>query len=126
MDGPITVLQLGSARRSSLPACRRGTIDDDAAAFLANVAAAIEVAQNSTHHLARGTDAIREVLLRQPLGDNVLAIDILRQLEQHSRHAAVDVKQREAANALGESACAAHHVANEEQCELGIACEKLL
>src|ERR671915_1817681 len=73
----------------ALPARGRGLVDGDAAAFDADIAAGGEVAQDAVDHLARGADARRDVLLREPLRDDELAVSLHRELEQDARHAPV-------------------------------------
>src|SRR5947207_3629614 len=51
--------------------------DDGRAAHL-DVAACLQVLHHPAHHLARGADHLGDVLLRQALGDDLLAVDVFR------------------------------------------------
>src|SRR3954468_11103614 len=70
----------------------------DARAAHFDVAAGLQVFHHAAHHLARSADHLGDVLLRQPLGDDLLAVDVLRHVQEEARHPTVDVEQREAAD----------------------------
>jgi hypothetical protein len=78
-----------------------------------DVTAQLQILHHAADHLARGADHLRDVLLGQPLGHHLLAIDVFGHVEQQAGDAAVDVEQRQAADlAVGLAQApyqAAHH-----------------
>src|SRR5512134_1082606 len=83
-----------SLRAASLPVPRRFAQDSDAPPVDPDVAAAREVAQHAADHLARRADALADLGVREPLGDEN-AVGLHGALEQQPGHPAVDVLQRE-------------------------------
>src|SRR5688572_28013447 len=80
-------------RRS--PACRRFLVDGDEAVLDGDVAARAQVAEDAAHHVARGANALGDLLLRDLVGDVQLAVFLLHgEVEQQARHAPVHVEQR--------------------------------
>src|SRR4029079_19304896 len=84
------------------PRGRRLPRDHDPAAREGEVAASGQVLDDAAHHLARGADAIGDVLLRQPLADAPLAaFGRIGDVVQTPDDTRVDVLERQALDALG-------------------------
>ena len=78
-----------------------------------DIAAHLQVLHHPADHLARSADHLGDVLLRQPLGDDFLAIHGLGHVEQQARDAAIDVQEREAADLAVGLAQAPHQAAHD-------------
>src|SRR5436190_9939297 len=77
-----------------------GLVQENRSGAHLDVTARLEVLHHPAHHLARGSDHLRDVLLGELSRDHFLAVHRFRHFEQQARHSAVHVHQGEAADLL--------------------------
>src|SRR5215470_18573332 len=93
---PLLIFSFGAAGK--LLRQHDGVAQHDVGAAHLDIAAGLQVFHDAAHHLAGSADHLGDVLLRQALGDDLLAVDVFGHVEEEARHASVDIQEREAAD----------------------------
>src|SRR5258706_10529733 len=93
-----------NGRPAISPFRRRFFIYGDHPAFDRNIAAGDEVAEYAAHHVARRADPLRDLLLRDLVGNDELAVLFDGHLQEKTGDPPIDVEQGQGLHAIGREA----------------------